>query len=164
MFPAANVIVLMRQSDGGGRVQRFYREHTDNVMCFRMHGNGKICASGQVGRTPKLLVWDTQSLVTVSELVGHYGGVSHVSFSPTAEGGEGKLLASVGLDEHHSLIIHDWRSGAIVASCKGNPAKTFDVSWSPQVRLPWCCTLLLTCGAAQCCSHAVPLSCPGRFL
>jgi hypothetical protein len=48
MFPAANVVVLMRQVEGAGRVQRFYREHTDNVMCFRMHGNGRICASGQV--------------------------------------------------------------------------------------------------------------------
>jgi microtubule-associated protein-like 6 len=82
-------------------------------------------------------VWDTQTLVTLTELVGHYAGVTHVAFSPTAEGGEGKLLASVGLDDHHSLIVHDWRSGAIVASCKGNPAKTLDVSWSPQVMGRW---------------------------
>ena len=88
----------------------------------------------QVGRTPKLLVWDTISLVTLTELVGHYGGVSHCCFQPNADSGEGKLVASVGLDVDHSLIIHDWRTGAVVASAKGLPAKTLDISWSPTVR------------------------------
>ena len=48
MWPAANIVVLMKQQESGARLQRFYREHTDNVSCLRMHQNGKICVSGQV--------------------------------------------------------------------------------------------------------------------
>jgi hypothetical protein len=51
IFPAASVVVLMKTLEGGSRQQRFYMEHTDNVLCVRMHPAGKVCASGQVRST-----------------------------------------------------------------------------------------------------------------
>ena len=87
----------------------------------------------QVGRIPKLLVWDTHTQVTQSELLGHFGGVSHCAFSPVVEGSDGRYVASVGLDAMHSVIVHDWKSGDIIAKCPGSPEKTFDISWNPAV-------------------------------
>ena len=51
VFPAASAIVLMKTTEGGGPPQqKFYMEHNDDVLCVRMHPQGRMCASGQVRR------------------------------------------------------------------------------------------------------------------
>jgi hypothetical protein len=92
-------------------------------------------AAAQVGRVPKLLVWDSKSLVTLSQLHGHTMGVTHVAFGyKTLDKDASVLLASVGLDPQHRVLVHNWKTGQVVASQPGNAGKTFDVSWNPNVR------------------------------
>lgn len=145
MFPAGAVMVCMKLSDSGAVVQRHFLEHTDDILCCNIHPTGRMAVSGQVGRCPKLLVWDTHTLVTTSQLLGHFGGVSHCAFSPVVEGmGEGRYVASVGLDTHHSVLVHDWKSGDVIASIKGAAGKTLDLSWSPQG------DVIVVCGLRHC--------------
>jgi len=44
---------------------------------------------------------------------------------------DGKLLASVGIDDAHSLALWDWRRGEQLANTRGHTDKIFMLSWNP---------------------------------
>ncbi|XP_064600933.1 echinoderm microtubule-associated protein-like 6 [Liolophura sinensis] len=107
--------------------QRFYVEHTDDILCLCIHPLKDYVATGQVGRDPTVHVWDTQTMKTVSILKGqHQRGVCAVDFS-----GDGKKLASVGLDDNHCIVIWDWRKGEKLATTRGHKDKIFVIKWNP---------------------------------
>ncbi len=41
------------------------------------------------------------------------------------------MLASVGLDDHHTLNVWDWGRGKVMASARGHGDRIFDVQFSP---------------------------------
>ncbi len=64
---------------------------------------------------------------TVSILQGaHERGVCAVAFSS-----DGKRLATVGLDNDHSIVIWGWKKGEKLASTRGHKDKIFMISWDP---------------------------------
>ena len=78
--------------------------------------NLRVCASGQVGRSPKILVWDTGTLQTLADLSGfHARGVGTLSFSPN-----GAHLVSTGMDNDHSIAVYDWAKGTKLYHDKGH--------------------------------------------
>jgi len=42
-------------------------------------------------------------------------------------------LASVGLDDDHSIAVWDWRKGYKVAETRGHKDKIFMLQWNPAV-------------------------------
>ena len=52
-----------------------------------------------------------------------------------------QLLASVGLDDYHTLNVWDWRKGKMVASTRGHSDRIFDVHFNPHST-----NTLVTCG------------------
>ncbi|XP_006814808.2 echinoderm microtubule-associated protein-like 6, partial [Saccoglossus kowalevskii] len=107
--------------------QRFYLEHTDDILCLCIHPLKDIVATGQVGRDPTIHVWDVNDLKTLSILKGeHQRGVCAVDFS-----GDGKKLASVGLDDNHTIVIWDWKKGAKLATTRGHKDKIYVIKWNP---------------------------------
>ena len=52
-----------------------------------------------------------------------------------------QLLASVGLDDYHTLNVWDWKKGKILSSTRGHSDRIFDVQFNPFI--PQC---LVTCG------------------
>ncbi|WAR18910.1 EMAL6-like protein [Mya arenaria] len=120
---AAVGIVYNREKN----TQRFYLEHTDDILCLSIHPLKDLIATGQVGRDPSVHVWDVETLKTVAVLKGqHERGVCAVDFS-----GDGKKLVSVGLDDNHSIVIWDWRKGEKLATTRGHKDKIFVVKWNP---------------------------------
>ena len=120
VYPAASVVVLAGVRPGGKRQQRFFRRHTDDVLCLAAHPSRRIFASGQKafargghGRSAPVLVWsiDSLELVTPScRLRGvHENAVTSVAFSP-----DGERLLSAGLDTMHSVAVWDWRQGTLL--------------------------------------------------
>lgn len=86
-----------------------------------------LIATGQVGRDPATHVWDPSSLETLSILKGaHERGVAAVAFS-----GDGKRLATVGLDNDHSIVVWAWRKGEKMATTRGHKDKIFMIQWNP---------------------------------
>lgn len=86
-----------------------------------------LIATGQVGRDPAIHIWDTTSLESLSILKGgHERGICAVSFSA-----DGKRLASVGLDNNHSIVVWDWKKGEKLATTRGHKSKIFCISWNP---------------------------------
>ena len=68
VYPAAALVVLVGATDSGKRKQRFFRGHTDDVLCLAAHPEGRIFASGQKAfvrgghsRSAPLLLWDSVS-------------------------------------------------------------------------------------------------------
>ncbi|XP_013391678.1 echinoderm microtubule-associated protein-like 6 [Lingula anatina] len=107
--------------------QRFYLDHTDDILCLAIHPIKDIIATGQVGRDPPVHVWDAETLKCLSVLKGqHQRGICAVDFS-----GDGKKLASVGLDDNHTIVVWDWRKGEKLATTRGHKDKIFVIKWNP---------------------------------
>ncbi|XP_046848411.1 echinoderm microtubule-associated protein-like 6 [Xenia sp. Carnegie-2017] len=107
--------------------QRFYLGHTDDILCLGIHPVKDIVATGQVGRDPCIHIWHAENLECLSVLKGqHQRGVCAVDFS-----GDGKKLASVGLDNEHCIVVWDWKRGDKLATTRGHKDKIFVVKWNP---------------------------------
>lgn len=90
-----------------------------------LHPKGLLVATGQVGRDPSIRVWDSETLETASVLHGaHARGVASLSF-----GAQGRLLASVGLEDAHRLVVWDWCKGLRLAAVDGHPSRIFDAQF-----------------------------------
>ena len=44
--------------------------------------------------------------------------------------GDGKKLASVGLDDDHCIVVWDWKKGEKLASTRGHKDKIFLLMWN----------------------------------
>ena len=98
---AAAGIVLNKKKHS----QTFFLEHNDDIISLVMHPDKKIVATGQVGKDPQILVWDSTNCKKLSMLKGfHERGVCSLDFSP-----DGNQLVSVGLDDKHSIAIWNWK-------------------------------------------------------
>ncbi|KAI4812331.1 hypothetical protein KUCAC02_023729 [Chaenocephalus aceratus] len=125
--------------------QSFYLEHTDDILSLTANQHPKyknVIASGQIGTTPSIHVWDAMSKQTLSILrCPHTKGVGYVNFSAT-----GKLLLSVGVEpEHtitvwsgrkvvepeHTITVWRWQEGSKVCSKAGHPDRIFVVEFRP---------------------------------
>jgi microtubule-associated protein-like 6 len=124
VYPAAAVGVVLNADE---HKQRFNIEHSDEISCLAVHhalsGKGETwVATGEVGRKPKIHIWSTESMEVLSTVCGlHKGGVLHVSFSP-----DGQLLASVGADSLHSVVVYDWQKRLKLFSAGSSSAKVLD--------------------------------------
>lgn len=65
------------------------------------------------------MVWNPKTMKSESVLKGfHTVAVSALAFSKN-----GKMIASVGMDNDHSIAIYKWKEGITVATQKGAPEK-----------------------------------------
>ena len=124
VFFNASVAVVMSQKD---RKQRFYQEHSTSITAMAVHPLEQFVATGQLGETPSIRVWNSQTMKTTVVLEGyHRKAISHLCFSPS-----GKLLGSCGLDRFHSIAIYDWKCSHIVACAQSFSAKPLFLCFSP---------------------------------
>ncbi|XP_059908445.1 echinoderm microtubule-associated protein-like 5 [Gadus macrocephalus] len=120
---AAVGVVYNRQQN----TQRFYMGHDDDILCLAIHPLKDYVATGQVGRDSSVHIWDTEQLKPMSVLRGfHQLGVCALDFSA-----DGKRLASVGLDENHTIVLWDWRKGEKLSAIRGSKDKIFVVKINP---------------------------------
>jgi len=128
--------------DASNNSMTFHRDHSDEVTCIAVHPTRSLCATGQQGKHPYICVWDYRGTLaakggkgvpratkeTLVTLHGsHRTGVRNVCFSDC-----GKYLASLSLDEWHTLVVHDWENSHVVCTrriCRETP---FDLAFVPQ--------------------------------
>lgn len=64
--------------------QRFFLGHDDDIISLTMHPDKVKVATGQVGKSPQILVWDSKTLQTVSIMKGaHTDGIGILAFDKT---------------------------------------------------------------------------------
>ena len=130
VYPAAAVVVLLglakheraepRRGGAaaslgekeGRRRQRFFRAHTDDVLCLAAHPTADVFVSGQKAFAVRgqacpayALVWDATDLEAPPTRLGgvHEHAVTAVAFSP-----DGSRVLTAGLDAGHSVALWEW--------------------------------------------------------
>ena len=62
--------------------QRYYGNHTDDILCLALHPAKDFVATGQVGRDPPIHVWNAATMEPLSVLKGeHFRGICALDFS-----------------------------------------------------------------------------------
>jgi microtubule-associated protein-like 6 len=122
-FCAATAVVY----NSSQSTQRFFTGHNDDIVSLAVHPNRSICATGQLGRSPKILVWDSKDMSQLQCIEGfHTRGVLALAFSP-----DGSFLTSVGKDNDHTVAVWDWLRARKVASEKGHNDSIFACEYNP---------------------------------
>ena len=136
MYTAAALGVCV---DASG-TQRFMSSHNDDVLSIALSRGtndgavGDVVATGEIGRTPKIIVWRTDTMETLSILTGaHTRGVCQLAFSKN-----GKTLASIGLDNQHTLVLHDWKSQKLLCRVRTGGDQVFGLCFQDNVTLVSC--------------------------
>ena len=107
--------------------EKFFRDIL-GISSFACTNDGAYAATGQHGHEPFVVVWDTATCQSVANIPDiHANAVSCMSFSNNS-----KLLATVGLDEDHTISVFEWRTGSVVTRMYGGSAHIFDISFSKQ--------------------------------
>ncbi|KAK9412191.1 echinoderm microtubule-associated protein-like 6 [Crotalus adamanteus] len=120
---AAVAVVYNRQQ----HTQRLYLGHDDDILSLAIHPMKDYIATGQVGRDAAIHIWDIQMLKCLSLLRGqHQRGICALDFSA-----DGKCLASIGLDDNHTIVLWDWKKGEKMAVTRGHKDKLFVVKCNP---------------------------------
>ncbi|XRB07249.1 echinoderm microtubule-associated protein-like [Pycnococcus provasolii] len=108
-------------------VQRHFAGHTDDILSVALHPAGELVATGQAGRDPIVLVWNATTMQVAAELRGfHQRAVVQLAFDVT-----GRYLATVGLDDAHSIAVYDWNLRKMVANSKGDENRLFVCRYNP---------------------------------
>eukprot|EP00164_Ancoracysta_twista_P003608 GFYU01004833.1.p1 GENE.GFYU01004833.1~~GFYU01004833.1.p1 ORF type:complete len:841 (-),score=277.23 GFYU01004833.1:156-2678(-) len=106
--------------------QRHFLGHDNDITSIAMHPNGRLFATGQVGRDPHVCVWDSETMEMVALIKGgHKRNVLSVSFL-----GDDKLV-SVGCDDKYSIFVWDWKKQKMITTCAGAQKKTLFIEASP---------------------------------
>jgi microtubule-associated protein-like 6 len=125
----------IKLESNGDRKQSFNASHSDDVQVLALHPDRQLVATGQVGRTPKIIVWDSGTMETKIVLEGfHKRGILGLAFS-----NDGHHLVSIGQDDSHTLAIYEWATGCLKASTKGDRGRPLDLQWKRQSDDTFCC-------------------------
>jgi WD40 repeat protein len=142
--------------------QAFFDTHTDDISCLAVCKALRLVASGQVGKSPPLLLWTYsfssrgECITTAIATIGQ-GFFSRMVVS-AAISPDGLFVAAVGGDDHHSLGIWEIRTGYLCITAttqNGIPPQIRSMIWaSSRVSTEWIsssenvglCDLLVTAG------------------
>merc|ERR1712093_870585 len=109
-------------------------ENTDDIISFAIHPDGNVCATGEMGKRPKIVIWDSRTMEPIKIIKRfHKRAVQHLDFSP-----DGTRLASIGQDDDNSLAVYDWQTGKKLFSSKTDKNKVLDCRWGSNSRVVTC--------------------------
>jgi WD40 repeat protein len=124
--------------DTAANTQRFFgagstkdaRGHSDDITALCIHPDRTLVATGEVGKNPKICVWDSTTMTLVSEFRQgrNSRAVTSLAFSK-----DGNYLASTALDNDHMVRVWNWNAKSKVFEEKGGPDKILDCCWSHEV-------------------------------
>lgn len=99
-------------------------DHDDDILCLAVHPEGHTVATGEVGKVPKIILWDANTGVTIRIILFHKRGISNLTFSSN-----GELLISSGLDDDRSVAVHNISTGALLGRGKaGRGVEVYTIS------------------------------------
>lgn len=109
------------------RTQRYFTGHTDDIVCVAYHPGRHIVATGQMGKHPRICVWDPDSMTQLACLSGFLQRqVTYVDFN-----GAGDKVLGVGMDNDHTIAVYDWQRNRLLAKGSGDKSTVFCASFNP---------------------------------
>ena len=115
--------------------QKHFLAHTDDITAFDVSPDGKLAATGEVGKTPAIHVWDCNTMEPLRTFKGLLKrGVSNIAFSPC-----GQRIVALAADDDHTMVVYDinnpgTKTGAmqyLVATGKAGKDTFLDVRFHP---------------------------------
>lgn len=147
VFTSASLGIVVDPSQEIGK-QRYMSGHTDDIISIatfqikKKRAGFSFVATGEIGRHPKIIVWKSDTMEVLQTLKNvHLKGIAQLAFSPS-----GSLLASIGLDVHNTLVIHNWKKGIEITRCATGENRVFGLSFQPDIALHLDDSRLVTCG------------------
>ncbi|ETW03494.1 hypothetical protein, variant [Aphanomyces invadans] len=136
VYTAASVGVVLNAK---ANTQRHLLAHTDDVLSIALHPSKGLAATGETGKTPKLIVWDVTTVKPLVTLRGYHSrGIIQLAFSTI-----GNELATLGADDDHSVGVYTtrdmWHTAELTWFAKGNKAIPLHVLWHPTDAMQFCC-------------------------
>lgn len=105
--------------------QRHFDKHTDDITAIAFSPDRKTVATGEIGKQPKIYVWDSRSMQVIQKLQGKLAtGIKCMAFSSS-----GRHLVAVDVSADHQVAVFSVKSGACVAIAVGDKASILDVAW-----------------------------------
>ncbi|EGZ30558.1 hypothetical protein PHYSODRAFT_471884 [Phytophthora sojae] len=137
VYPAAAACVVLNSKT---MKQRHHLAHTNDVLSLCLHPRLPLAASGEIGKQPKIIVWDLEAMETQCILQGfHKRGILQLAFLTS------EMLVSIGGDDDHSIAVYEssnsWKSAVLKISVKGNKAASFHITTNPRMSREF-----VTCG------------------
>lgn len=134
VYPIASVVVVY---DPVSNTQQHYTGQNDDVICLAQHPtNPNIFASGQVAtivnrhsKQPHITIWDSTDFKKKWVLDPNGQGAHQRAVRTLGFSCDGKLLASVGEDDNHTIKVWDWQSQTLIATAKGDTQKIMHLAW-----------------------------------
>ncbi|KAJ5074830.1 hypothetical protein M0811_07873 [Anaeramoeba ignava] len=122
------------------KTQKFFYGHSSEIICNAIHPSRQIFATGDSSEKPLLCVWGIGNSRPISYFSPpHDSGIYAVTFSK-----DGTLLASVGLDDNHTICIWDWENNKLICSKSGHPNKVLCLECDPKNN-----SKFVTCGISH---------------
>ena len=91
------------QLDFKENTQKFFNQHTDDIISMAVHLDKQIAATGQLGPKPTVHIWDLNTMQPVMALKqGVIKGIESLSFSPS-----GNKLVAICIDDNHMTVGFD---------------------------------------------------------
>ena len=136
LFPCAALCVLAKTSGGraaGGKCrtkQEFFMGHDDDVTAVALDTSRTRAASGQMGSTPYVCVWDTARKQELARLPCRKGSraIEALGFCKS-----GRFVAAVAADNRHEVHIWDWQKQMLVfcaPTVPGEPGYVRGLVWN----------------------------------
>ena len=114
----------------GGKVPgKVPQQHDDCISCLAISPDGKIVATGQGGRKPKIFVWKSSNCDFVSKYVPAVKDIE--AFKTLAFSKDGTLIAAI--DKHktsHNLYVIDVATGKLLWTKPTGPSEVLCVAWT----------------------------------
>ena len=127
-YHTAGLVVLYNPRTN---TQSHFDGHSDDVTCLALSSDRRTLATGEVGKRPKIFVWDGPSLQVKHTLQGKLQrGIKALAFSPS-----GSSLAAVDSSDDHQLAVYSVESGVCLALVNGGKAQIVDLCFRDETRL-----------------------------
>ena len=105
--------------DKSSNIQRFFTVHDNEITCITYHSKTGVVATGQIGVNPKICVWDVNTMSHLATIEGFYKrAITCLAFST-----DGNKIATVGLDDNHSIAVYEWKLCRLISSYKGEASR-----------------------------------------
>ncbi len=86
VYFTAGVAIVQSINEKDGYRQRFFLGHDGDIISSCLHPDKTIVATGQMGKTAQICVWNTQGVMKLESLLqGHTDGVGAMNFHRDGE-------------------------------------------------------------------------------
>ena len=98
--------------DDQNKTQRHFIKHDDDITAIAVDQSGTVCATGQLGANPRIIVWSIATM-KIHAVLGdgyHHSGFFQRAVAAIAFlGDSSSYICGIGCDDHHALGVWKWR-------------------------------------------------------